>query len=312
MYLNDNKPTKSPIVTTAVLAASTLLLAACGGGGGSSSDSGNNGPTIQNEVVNINAAENTTRTVAITGDIKGDISIVRDSSAITLTVDPETNEATVTISEVERAGVDARYEFTTSSDLRYIITVSAENTSAATTVAQTATLTEATGGGDLVRDDLRLAEVALELEYLASQTTYGDKVAAISNNAGTVNIAASDLSTSITTLAQALADYNAGDITDTQLSQTLNATQANFDTLDAAAGDVIDDVLNTINQLVDINLPANIDQTYALEYVPEADRFSRYMNADFGTLESDGNFSFNGPYDFLNSVFTFANSSASK
>jgi len=283
------------------LAIASTFIAGCGGGGGGSST-----PSVPSEALTVNAAENSTSTVNFRGDLSGSVNAFMDPPEVSLSLDEDAGEATITVADVERADVAARYEFTTSANIRYIVAVTVTNTSAEAVVAQATSLTEITSASDLVRDDLRLAEIALELEYLAAQTTYGDKEAAKAANVSSVNAASTNLTTSISTLRQALTNYNAGDITETQLEQTLSAANTNFAALDAAAGDVIDDVLPTINALLVADLPGDINQTYPLEYVPEADRFSRYMRDNFGTLEENGDFSFSADYDFLNSAFTFA------
>lgn len=306
MYSRKTNNDGTPQIKLPAVIAASVILTACGGGGSGSDSSG---PSLSNEVISLEVGENTERTVSLEGNIES-TNITRSSAAITFDATPSESSLTITVSDIVRNHGDARIEIITSTDKRYIVNVVAENTSAAAVLAEAATLSEITSGTALVQDDVRLANVALELKYLASQSTYSEKVAAQNANAATIGFSASNLMQGIETLKLALADYEAGDITETQLSQSLDATKAEFTSLDQAAGELVNDARVTINNLIDTDLPIDIETTYPVEYVAEADRYSRYMNEDFGTLSNDGSYSFNPEYDYLNSVFAFASSAA--
>ena len=301
-------PTSQP-KTYLLAALASLALTACGGGGGGGDDTP--APTITNEVVSVDAAENSTHRVALEGQTKT-MDVTRSFPAIAFAVDEETNELTITVGEVEQVQGDARVEITTTANIRYIVDVVAENTSAAPIMAEAETLSEISSGAALAADDLRLANVALELEYLASQISFEEKEAARVANTAAVDSAATALMTSIETLEQSLADFRNGDISETQLSQSLDVAKAHMSTLDEASATAVEAVLSTVNALIDVSLPADLEGTYPITYVAEADRYSRYMTTDLGTLSPDGSFSFSADYDFLNSVFAFASSASAQ
>ena len=293
-------------VTLTVGVFTAILLAGCGGGGsGGSGGTSSSSTDFNQQTVTINTSESTVETRQLNGEIDA-ASITAVSGFDSPNITPSAAEETLTITVGDLANSDTeRFTLKTNAGLTYTIVVNAENTSARAIVEQAETLTEITSPGTLAADDLRLLNIVLELEYLAGSISESEKLATSDAAVTSVNGFANSLENEITLLGLALTDYNAGDIPETDLEQRLSAASGALSDIGNAGESALDNVIDTLTAM-GIALPADLEATDPLAYVEQADRFSRFMNANYGSFDSNGNFTFSNSYDFLNAVFHYA------
>ena len=293
---------RKPVTTLAVGAFTAILLTGCGGGGGGGSTPST---ASKQQTVKVSTSENTIETRQLNGEIdSASITAVSGFDSPNISVSAKENILTITIDDLANSDTE-RLTLETSAGLTYTIVVDAENTSARAIVDQAETLNEITSPGTLAADDLRLMNTVLELEYLAGRISESEKVTISQGAATEINSFANSLENEIILLNQALADYMAGDIPETDLKQRLSAASGALSDIGNAGESAIDNVTDTLAAM-GIALPADLETNNPLAYVEQADRFSRFMNANYGTFDSNGNFTFSNSYDFLNAVFHYA------
>ncbi|WP_449285784.1 hypothetical protein [Marinobacter sp. PE14] len=291
---------RKPLKTLTVCAFTGVLLTGCGGGGGSTSST-----AAKQQTVKVSISENTIETRQLNGEIdEASITAISGFDSPNISVSTKENILTITVGDLANSDTE-RFTLKTSASLTYTIVVDAENTSAREIVDQAETLTEITSPGTLAADDLRLMNIVLELEYLSGSISESEKVTTSQAAESDINDFATSLENEIALLNQALTNYESGDIPETDLKQRLSAASGALSDIGNAGESAIDNVTDTLTAM-GIALPEDLEATNPLAYVEQADRFSRFMNANFGTFDSNGNFTFSNSYDFLNAVFHYA------
>jgi hypothetical protein len=278
-------------------------LTACGGGGGGSESSA--APVQTQQSVIIETQENTVETRQLNGIIDPEsVNPVPgfDSPQITTAISDDT--VSITVGDLANDSSE-RFTLVTNAGTEYTIVINALNASAEALVQQAETLTEITSPQTLASDDLRLLNTVLEIEYLAGSISESEKINTSNAAITALNNFANTLETEISLLTLAISDYKAGDIAESDLEQRLSAAAAALSDIGSAGETALDNVATTLNEM-GIPLPADLEATNPLTYVEQADRYSRFMNADYGTFDGEGHFSFSGSYDFLNTVFHYA------
>jgi exonuclease VII small subunit len=302
-YSNLKLGAKDRIKTLTAFTAAAILLSACGGGGGGSDSSSTSASAQQS--ITINTFENTTETRQFNGDIDPtSITPVSGFDSPNVSQSTDGNSLTILVGDLENSTTE-RFTLKTSSGITYTIAVNALNASAQATVQQAETLTEITAPESLVGDDLRLLNTVLEIEFLAGKISESEKASISSAAAEAINGFSGPLENEIALLDQTLTNYKAGDVTETDLEQRLAAAAATLSNIGNAGEDALGNVTDTLAAM-GITLPADLEATNPLVYVESAERFSRYMNSDFGSFDANENFTFSSSYDFFNAVFPYA------
>lgn len=301
-YSEPGSFARKPAITLTVSAFTAILLTGCGGGGGGES---NSSTASKQETVRVSTSENTVETRQLNGEIDASsITAISGFDSPNISASTKENILTITVGDLANSDTE-RFTLETSAGLIYTIVVDAENTSARAIVDQAETLTEITSPGTLAADDLRLMNIVLELEYLAGSISESEKVTTSQAALTKINNFAASLESEIVLLSQALTNYRAGDIPETDLKHRLSAASASLSDIGNAGESALDNVNETLTAM-GIVLPEDLEATNPLVYVEQADRFSRFMNANYGTFDSNGNFIFSNSYDFLNAVFHYA------
>lgn len=288
-------------LTMGLLAIGTL--AACGGGGSGNESKAT--PAQNQQSVIIETQENTVETRQLNGAV--DLESVNpvpgfDSPQITTDISDDT--ISITVGDLSN-NTSERFTLATDSGTEYTIVINALNASADALVQQAETLTEITSPQTLASDDLRLLNIVLEIEYLAGSISESEKTSTSNAAIAALNNFANTLENEISLLTLALSDYKAGDIPESDLDQRLSAAVAALSDVGSAGEAALDNVSNTLSEM-GVPLPANLEATYPLAYVEQADRYSRFMNSDYGSFDANGSFSFSSSYDFFNAVFHYA------
>ncbi|MGP9834058.1 hypothetical protein [Marinobacter sp. NSM] len=300
----------SKIKANTILAAiATLSLTACGGGGGG--DGGTPEPDMRNNVVTLSSAEGMTVNQSLEGSVT-DVKQVRGSNQVTVTFDDTANtsgnsDVTFSIGQLEN-DENSRFEITTVSNgqtIRNIITLNATNTSAAPTLAEIRGLQALSGPEAVLADDLRLANVVLELEYLANLIDANEQQAMRDTINTTLAELTTDLAGDIAQITEALRGYERGEVTETSLRNLLNTINGRVLGLGSAGEAILDSFSSILNRL-DVVFPENLNETYPLVFDNNLNRYTRFGANAFGQANEDGTFTFDGNLDFLNAVFTFA------
>lgn len=303
------KQTRNPAATFVVTALIAVTLTACGGGGGGgggSSSSGGNTGGLTAKPLSLSGTESSTITETLDGTIDtSSLSFVIDNPAIN--VSASGNTLTIDIDELQNEGI-ARFTVETSANSRYTVNVQAENTSAVALVRQAELLTAENAGITLLADDVRLQNVLLELEYLGNEITETQKSSIQSSTTSTLNAGTPAIDQETDTLASVLANYESGDVAESDLE---NALQAASNVITTGWGDIgeqlLADRLATLSAM-GINLPGTLEDSYPLTFEAGFDRYTRWIDPEFGTDNGD-TFTYisnANDYDFFNTVFTFA------
>lgn len=299
---------------TAIAVITVLALAACGGGGGGgggSDSGGGNSPEqgVPGNVVNLSSAEGMTVNQTLSGQVT-DVRQVQGSDQVTVTFNEASGNttATFTIGQLENEE-NSRFEIFTDNNgtrTRNIINLSATNTSAVPLLAEARGLEALSAPQALLADDLRLANVALELEYLANLINATEQQAmrdTIDSSLANLN---NQLAADLTAIANQLRGYESGDVTETALRNQLDQASARILSLSGDTGESILDTFTAILTRLDVVLPDDLNATHPLVFDDNLNRFTRFGAAAFGQPNGDGTFTFDGNLDFLNAVFTFA------
>lgn len=299
-HLSTTKP-----VRLAALICAVALTSACGGSGGGSGGGDDSPASVNQRTLTISATENSVETRQLDAGIDADsITPVSGFDVPAITTDTDQDTLIITIGDLANEESE-RLTLKTDAGTQYTIVVDAENLSAATVVSEAKTLTEISSAEALADEDLRLLNTVLEIEYLAGRISESEKASTSQTAATALNSYSSALSNELTLLSQALTDYKAGDVTETDLRQQLGATSGVLTDVGNAGETALENITDTLYAM-GITLPSDLQGTSPLEYVAEADRFSRFMDSDYGSFDGSGNFSFNNSYDFFNVVFHYA------
>ncbi|OJT00006.1 hypothetical protein [Marinobacter nauticus] len=294
---------------TLLAAIACLSLTACGGGGGGGG--GTPEPETRNNVVTLTSAEGMTVNQSLEGSVT-EVKQVRGSNQVTVTFDDTPNDSgnsdvTFSIGQLENDEA-SRFEITTVSNgqtIRNIINLNATNTSATPTLAEIRGLQALSGPEAVLADDLRLANVALELEYLANLIDADQQQAMRDTINNTLSELTTDLTGDIAQITDALRGYERGEVTETSLRNLLNDTNTRVLGLGHAGEAILDSFSSTLSRL-DVDFPDNLNDTFPLIFDDNLNRYTRFGNDAFGQTNEDGTFTFDGNLDFLNAVFTFA------
>lgn len=295
-----------------IIVTATFTLAACGGGGGGGGGQPPTppGPETANQVLTVTSAENQTETRQVPGEVS-QVEQLRGSDAVTLTSQANTEDdrstVTLTIAELEN-DEDARFKVTSEQDgliTETIINLSATNTSAAPLLAQAQSLQSLPDAEAVLADDLRLANIVLELEYLANLISAGEQAQMRSDIDDTLASLTVNLQNQIATVTNLLNAYNAGDATETALRDRLTLVNQEVAALGEAGETILDALSDTLARL-NIVLPENLNGTHPIVFNDALNRYTRFGDEAFGEVVADDEFTFNEDFDFLNAAFTFA------
>lgn len=301
-----------------VVSVAALTLTACGGGGGGGGgDGSNNGGNpqlpasqVQSQVFDVSSAENQTETRQVPGEVTK-VEQLRGSNAVTLTsqagTDGTTSTVTLSVAELEN-DEDARFKVTSTDGEQVtetIINLSATNTSAAPLLAEAQSLQSLPDAEAVLADDLRLANIVLELEYLANLISASEQAQMRSDIDNTLADLTLDLQNQIATVTSLLNDYNAGDATETALRDRLTLVNQEIDALGEAGETILDAFSDTLARL-NITFPENLNGTHPIVFNDDLNRYTRFGADAFGEVLSEDTFTFNEDFDFLNAAFPFA------
>lgn len=301
-YSTLNK--QHPAATLGVSIFAAITLSACGGGGGSSEspDKTPKTPSLTEKPLSLSAGENQTITRELDGTVDtASINAIIDNPAVEIEANGKT--LSIIVGELENDG-NARFTIQTSADSKYTVNVAATNTSAEPLIERANMLTDAAAPNLMLADELRLQKILAELEYLAQERTESDKRASISEAQTVAEATTATAAPQIESLELAVNNYDKGQITETDLEQALQSAQGIVQAYGEAGEQILADHAATLADL-GLTFPANLNDTYPLEYVAELDRYTRFTHEDFGQLQGES-FTFNASYDFLNTVFTYA------
>ncbi|WP_150913884.1 hypothetical protein [Marinobacter halotolerans] len=278
-------------------------MTACGGGGSGSESSP--APVENQQSLIIETQENTVETRQLNGVVEPEsVNPVPGFDSPQITTDISDDTVSITVGDLSNNSSE-RFTLVTEAGTEYTIVINALNASAEALVQQAETLTEITSPQTLASDDLRLLNTVLEIEYLAGRISESEKTSTSTAAINALNNFANTLENEIALLTLALSNYKAGDTPESDLDQRLSAAAAALSDVGGAGEAALDNVSNTLNEM-GMPLPADLEATNPLAYVQQADRYSRFMNADYGTFDAEGNFSFSSSYDFFNAVFHYA------
>lgn len=299
-------PTKTPKTLVAVIAAATLT--ACGGGG-------DKGPSPTFKTLSVETAEGQQKVVTLSG-LPQSVERIRGTQAITLDTkadDGGKTLMTVTTGELENEG-EARFKVITKNGEKQIITtvsVDAENTSAKKPLSRVQTIQGLSSAHSVLADDITLANVILELEYLAGKLDSNEVDDLRDTIDQGLNQVSAELSKEISRLPTLATKYKSGEITESEVSATIQNIEAHIADIGPAGEIILSTFTGTLGRL-GINLPTNLNDAYPLTYNETLKRYTRFASDDLGTLNPDGTFTFHPDNDFLNSVFAFATTNATK
>lgn len=299
------KQNRNPAVTLSVSALLALSLTACGGGGGSSSGGEQpSGPTAK--PLSLSGPESSTITETLDGTInESSLKFVIENPAINVSASGST--LSINIDELENDGT-ARFTIDTNANSRYTINVQAQNTSAATLIRQAELLTAGNAGNTLLADDVRLQNILLELEYLGNDITETEKSNIQNATTTTLNTGTPAMNQEAATLANVLTNYKSSDVTESDLEVALQTANS---VITQGWGEIGEQLLTDRQATLSamgINLPANVEGSYPLTFNAGINRYTRWIDPEFGTDNGD-TFTYvsnANDYDFFNTVFTFA------
>lgn len=309
--------TKRPMMTALarVIAIGTLsaTIAACGGGGGDDGNpNGSNGqqpadPTRRTETVNVVVPEGTSLSQPVEGTIETSRRILGDE-----TVSFVVGQAAVTFAagELQNEAL-ARFEVVTKTDnqtITYYFSVTGENTSAKPVITAAQSLT-ALPIANVLQDDQRLTEIALEVQYLANEISSAEKARALAEMVTAFDDVSALTADDLGALNTALSDYQQGSIDETELANVLAVAEAAVADIGAAGEGALDTYQMTLEGL-GVSLPENLAADLPLIFDDRLNRYTRFTNANLGSYNANGQWQFNASYEFLNSALTFAQAGA--
>lgn len=299
---NTSTHPRSPVtaIKSSAILATAMTIAACGGGGGNDAD--------RSQVYSLTGAENQTVEQTVKGTVSS-VKQVRGSGQVTVKTQGANGNSrvTLTIGELENEE-QARFQIITESGserIKNIINLAATNTSAAPVLAQARELASLTGPETILADDLTLANVALEVEYLAGLITASEQdQTRQAINEGLADLT-SDLESQISTVTALIQAYGEGTTTETDLRTNVAQVTDSIASIGPAGETILDQFSTTLEQLT-VVLPEQLNDTYPLVFNDSLDRFTRFGAEGLGEMNDDGTFTFRSDLDYLNSVFAFA------
>lgn len=284
----------------ALLCSSLLVGCISSAGGDDESGSGDSDGT---ETVSAVSGEGSTISQAFEFEIEAvegirtdpSVSVAINGSSVDLTVGDLENDVTV------------RYRVKGVDGTERIFAIELTNTSALPLVEEARSLADATA--DLVvADDLQLAEIVLDLEYLAGLTTPEEVSIAISDFESEVASASGLFESQVQLVSNAISGYQEGDVPERELRLAVSDAQVALGPLNTAGSNLLLEVRDSLTDL-GVSLPSNPGALTPIEFVEEGDRYSRFMTDAYGAFGVDGSFSFHDSADFLNAVFNYASGS---
>src|SRR5690554_4201756 len=284
-------------------AAISLTLTACGGGGGGG---GNDTtppkadapkPVTETKTLSIATAENEQVTQALRGT---PVSTTRIRGTEAITADTtEDGTLNISVAELQNEG-DARFKVTTkdgNTTIEYIVSVSAENTSARASLEQAEQITQVSAESLALTDEQRLAQIALEIEYLTGAVDATLKDMANADIEQTITEAGASLTESQSQLAQAIKDYQNGTATEAELAEHLVQMDTDIQAINETGTTVLAAVETTL-----VALGVDLPETLTFTYDETLGRYTRFTSPDLGAYNDNGEWVFNAEYDWLNAA----------
>jgi len=149
-------------------------------------------------------------------------------------------------------------------------------------------------------DERRLADVLLQLQYLAKEIDHKELQARQQNLRTVANEAITSVSNALqsVSLPEVLNLYKQGKATEEDLSLAVSKAESQILFLDSAGIDMLTKtaVLDTLSKLIDID-PANL----TLQYDDQIGRYTRFTNETLGRYE-EAIWVFSSPFDWLNAA----------
>lgn len=284
--------------STVVFTAS--ILSGCGGGGGSDNSTTppkTEAPKPISETLSITTSENQQVTQALRGT---PVSTTRIRGTEAITADTtEDGTLNISVAELQNEG-DARFKVTTkdgNTTIEYIVSVSAENTSARASLEQAEQITQVSAESLALTDEQRLAQIALEIEYLTGAVDATLKDMANTEIEQTITEAGASLTESQSQLAQAIKDYQNGTATEAELAEHLVQMDTDIQAINETGTTVLAAVETTL-----VALGVDLPETLTFTYDEALGRYTRFTSPDLGAYNDNGEWVFNAEYDWLNAA----------
>lgn len=286
---------------TALALATTFALTACGGGGGGSGDDTPTKPTPPaSEQLSIESAENKVVSRTLQGEPVS-TERIRGTEAITAEASRSNGKTTlkVAVSELQNDG-NARFKVTTKdggTTIEYIVSVTAENTSAKGVVEQAERLTSVSPENLTLQDEKRLAQIALEIDYLTGVLDAGLKNEVNADIQKTIANTGATLGGSQSLLSEALTGYQNGSVTESVLTNSLE----NMNSKIQATATVGTTLLETVRPTL-LGLGVDLPESLKFTYDENLGRYSRFTTPDLGAYDDNKEWEFHSEYDWLNAA----------
>lgn len=302
------------LATTCLLA---VAMTACGGGGGGGeTNTGGTNPTPPSpepELERITETDTLTigESASVSENVRGDIQSIRkirgdntigvtqNRSAVTFTVEELVNEA------------EARFEVVTqdaNTIITYFFTIEGVNTSAIETVEMAETLADLPATTTALQDDQRLTEIVLEVQYLANELSSDEKDEASQAIATAFEDIGGLSQDDLDALANTLRNYKQGTATENDLVTAVNDADQTLTQI-GAVGEATLEQYQTVLRDLGVTLPDDLASELPITFDTQLGRYTRFTNPLLGSY-TDGQWTFNPEFDFLNSALTITQNTA--
>lgn len=281
--------------------AASVALAACGGGGGGGKSTPPELIKMSKQVISVE--ENSSASLSFSSDLQDLAFELTDETPSGLGAVVLAGSALeITAGDTDRpgqiSGVLYSQERGVSHNSAKDITVVIKNTSAQALEEQVENLLQQRGEIMGLAEDKAVMQFVLESAYLSSLITDSDKSSQINGFDAQNGRFYINLTSEISTLESVFQDYNQGSASDSQLSSTLEDTNASV----ANHSDYAAQKLAEISTYSDAYL-GDLTQT-EMTYDPISGRYSRYLGqSSMGSYSNEG-WGFNADYLLLSDLIT--------
>ncbi|WP_417539811.1 hypothetical protein [Marinobacter sp.] len=152
---------------------------------------------------------------------------------------------------------------------------------------------------------MRLIDIILELEYLSEKIDANTQADLKNLIASDTESLAENLSLEIQKSITTASEYDSSAATESDLRSRLTSVNQSITEFGEAGEAILDYFTPTLSRL-NIAFPDELNATYPITFSESLNRFTRFSAPEFGSMNINSTFTFQESYDFLNSVFEFA------
>lgn len=280
------------IKKSAFLLACSVLLTACGGGG--SSDS-NSGPVVSQPPSTPN-----TYTFSMEDDTQSSFDLgvefddlVSDVSDDVASVSISGGGITVNAKDVDREHL-VRVELYQGDKVKGYVVISISNSDAAQAIAQAKSLVESKDAILEQEEAFKVFAHFADVAYLSERLSNSEKDQLIASFTPSDSGHYSDVAQAINDVAAALAGYQAGGLSDSDLAKAISSAEEHVSSHSAQGSGQLASLQEVVGDLMP-EFPAT-----AISYRAQLDEYSRFEgNSDFGSFDSSGNFVYLDQFEIL-------------